>query len=165
MELLKRIKDRAPEYDSIYEDLITRFTVAQGGRAGVTKDSAAWEQGKFFLFKYEIYMYATILGLKTNYRIPINSDAKKDKFIEIKSWQPSELADYIIMSIFAKSDIDFNELEMKDDKEVEKSILSFRKLMEEFANGGLDIIRSKFEEDPSFFNNENCFLDLLDNAK
>ncbi|HMX00937.1 MAG TPA: hypothetical protein PKL56_18285 [Cyclobacteriaceae bacterium] len=163
MELLKKIRDRAPEYDAAHEDLITKFTLVQGGRAGTAGEGTAWEQGKYFSTKYEIYMYAALLGLKNDYKIPLGTNAKKEKFIEIKSWQPADLADYVIMSVFAKSNIDLNELENKDDKEVEREILSLRKLMEEYANGGFDKIRGKLESDPTFFdNNDNCFIDLLD---
>jgi len=163
MELLKKIKDRAPEYDATHEDLITKFTLVQGGRAGTAGEGTAWEQGKYFSTKYEIYMYAALLGLKNDYRVPIGTNAKREKFIEIKSWQPADLADYIIMSVFAKSVIDFNELENKEDKEVEKEILNLRKLLEEFANGGFDKIRAKLETEPTFFeNNDNCFIDLLE---
>lgn len=163
MEFLKKIKDRAPEYDSAYEGLITKFTLMQGGRAGTAGDTTAWEQGKFFSTKYEIYMYATLLGLKNDYRIPLNSDSKKEKFIEIKFWHPQDLADYVLMSVLSKSNIDFIELEDKEDKEVEKVILALRKLMEEYANGGFDKIRAKLEGEPAFFeNNENCFIDLMD---
>jgi hypothetical protein len=108
-------------------------------------------------------MYATLLGLKNEYRCPFRENANKSKFIEIKSWQPVDLAEYIIMAVLSKSNIDFNELEDKDDKEVEKEISNFKKLLEEYANGGFDKIRAKLESAPSFFeNNENCFLDLLD---
>jgi len=163
MELLKKIKDRAPEYDSTNEDLITKFTVVQGGRAGTASEGTAWELGKHFSTKYEIYMYATLLGLKNDYRLAIKPSADKSKFIEIKSWQPSDLADYIVMGVLAKSEIDFNEIENKDDKEVEKEILSIKKLMEEYANGGFDKMRAKLEAEPTFFeNNDNCFIDLLD---
>jgi hypothetical protein len=163
MELLKKIKDRTPEYESSNEDLITKFTVVQGGRAGTASESTSWEQGKYFSTKYEIYMYATLLGLKKDYRLPISPSSDKSKFIEIKSWQPSDLADYIIMGVLAKSEIDFNELENRDDKEVEKEILSLKKLLEEYANGGFDRIRAKMEQEPTFFeNNDNCFIDLLE---
>jgi hypothetical protein len=163
MELLKKIKDRTPEYDASHEDLITKFTLVQGGRAGTAGEGTAWEQGKYFATKYEIYMYAALLGLKNDYKLPLSTNAEKEKFIEIKYWQPADLADYVIMSVFAKSNIDFNELENKEDKEVEKEILSLRKLMEEYANGGFDKIRSKLEQEPTFFeNNDNCFIDLLE---
>jgi len=162
MALLKTIKEREPEYDATHEDLIAKFTLLQGGRAGTATEATAWEQGKYFSTKYEIYMYATLLGLKNDYRIPLG--AKKEKFIQIRSWQPQDLADYLIMGVLAKSDIDFNELETKEDKEVEKDILNLRKLMEEYANGGFDKIRAKLEGEPSFFeNNDNCFIDLLEN--
>lgn len=163
MELLKRIKDRAPEYEARHESLITKFTLVQGGRAGTATDETAWEQGKYFSTKYEIYMYAALLGLKNDYRIPIGKDTPKEKFIEIKSWQPSDLADYVIMGILAKAEIDFNALENLEDAEIEKQILLLRKLLEEYANGGFDKIRAKLESDPAFFdNNDNCFIDLLD---
>ncbi len=162
MELLRKIKDRAPEYDSIHEELISKFTLGQGGRAGTAGIETAWEQGKYFSTKYEIYMYATLLGLKSNYRVPLNTEGKRTKFIEIKAWQPSDLAEYVLMCVFAKADINFSELDSKDDDQVEKVILAFRKLMEEFANGGFDKIRAKLESDPAYFdNNENCFIDLL----
>lgn len=162
MELLKKIKDKAPEYDSSLEELITKFTVMQGGRAGTASEGTSYTQGKYFSTKYEIYMYAVLLGLRTNYRLPLTTN-NKSKFIEIKSWQPIDLADYIIMGIFAKSDIDFNELENMEERSVEKEILNLKKLMEEYANGGFDKIRAKFESSPEFFtNNDNCFVDLLD---
>jgi hypothetical protein len=161
MDLLKKIKEREPEYDASHEDLIAKFTLLQGGRAGSATETTAWEQGKYFSTKYEIYMYAALLGLKSDYRLPLGG--KREKFIEIRSWQPPELADYLIMGVLAKSDIDFNQLENKEDKEVEKDILSLRKLLEEYANGGFDKIRAKLEGEPSFFeNNENCFIDMLD---
>lgn len=162
MELLKKIKDRAPEYDASLEELISKFTVVQGGRAGIASESASWEQGKYFTTKYEIYMFAILLGLRCNYRLPIVSK-NKNKFIEIKFWQPNDLAEYVIMGVLAKSEIDFNQLENKDDMEVEREILNLKKLMEEYANGGFDKLRAKYEDSPSFFeNNDNCFIDLLD---
>jgi hypothetical protein len=163
MEFIKKFKDRTPEYDISFEGLITKFTVVQGGRAGTAASDASWQQGKYFTTKYEIYMYATLMGLKNDYRLPINPDAATTKFIEIRSWQPSDLADYVIMGVLAKTEIDFNQLENKDDKEVEKELLNLKRLMEEYANGGFDKIRAKLESEPSFFdNNDNCFIDLLD---
>jgi hypothetical protein len=163
MELIKRFKDRAPEYDSSLEELIGKFTVLQGGRAGTATEVTTYEQGKYFTTKYEIYMYATLLGLKSNYKLPLREGTKKTKFIEIKSWQPTDLADYVIMCILSKAHLDFAELEKKGDKEIEKEITSLRSLLEEYANGGFDKIRAKLEVEPSFFeNNENCFIDLLE---
>lgn len=163
MELIKRLKEREPEYDECYHDMIMGFTMEQGGRAGTATEATSWEQGKYFTRRYEIYMFAALLGLKNDYRIEIPRGTSKRKFIKLGAWQPSEIADYIIMGLFAQSAIDFNKLEEMEEEEVEKELTKLRSLLEEYANGGFDLIRAKKEEDPSFFEeNENCFLDLLD---
>ena len=162
MELLKAIKDKAPEYDACHKEMIAKFTVGQGGRVGTTTEATGYVQGKYFQFMYEIYIYASLIGMKRDYRLPIPQGAKKEKFIDINAWKPHDLAEYVIMGVFAKSDIDFFELESKTDKEVEAEILKFRNLLEDYANGGFDIIRAKLESDPAFFeHNDNCFIDLL----
>jgi len=162
MELLSRFKERAPEYDAQYYDMILEYTIEQGGQMGTQTEAARWKQGKYFSTRYEIYMYAALLGLKREYRLPIARGTEKKKFIEIKAWQPSEVADYIIMALLAKADIDFNALENMEEKEVTDKLTELRALLEGYANGGFDIIRAKREKDTSFFlENENCFLDLL----
>lgn len=164
MELIKRLKERSPEYPTVYENLISIFTMTQGGRAGSSSDSSAWAQGKYFTTKYEIFMYAAFLGIKRKYRLPLTNNEKNISFWEIKNWQPVELVNYLIMSILTVSDIDFNQLEELNDDEVEKKITDLKKILEEYANGGFDIIRAKYEEDSTYFeNNDNCFLDLLSN--
>lgn len=163
MEFLKKIKEKSPEYDSNLEDLISRFTVSQGGRAGAAKGSATYEGGRFFYTKYEIYMYAIMLGLRNDYRLPLEGIKKKSKFMEIGSWKPEDLTDFIIMSVLGKMDLDFLEMEKKEDKDVEKEVLKIKKTLEEYAFGGFDRIKSKLKSDPSFFeNNDNCFIDLIE---
>lgn len=163
MELIKRIKDRAPEYDVRYYDMILQFTIEQGAGMGRSSEEEKWSQGKYFSTRYEIYMFASLLGLKNNYKVslPAGKDNTK-KFIEIRSWQPADVADYIIMAALTKSSIDFNALENLEEDQIEKKITELKSLIEEYANGGFDIINSKLKEEPSFFLNENCFLDLLD---
>jgi hypothetical protein len=161
MELLKRFKDRSPEYDGQYYDLILEFTLEQGGRMGTASEEDRWKQGKFFSTRYEMYMYAALLGMKRDYRIPIPTGTDKKKFIEIRSWQPSELADFIVMSLFGLSDIDLIQLEELEEKEIEKELSQMKTLLEEYANGGFDLIKSKKDDEPSFFYNDNCFIDLL----
>ena len=67
------------------------------------------------------------------------------------------------MAVLAKSKLNFNNMEYLDDSEVEEILTSLRSDLEEYANGGFDLIRSKREETPEFFQqNEHCFLDLLE---
>lgn len=163
MELVKKIKDKAPEYDSKFEELIGRFTVLQGGRAGFAGEGVSFEQSKQFATKYEIFMYAFFLGVRNENRIPFAQQTKKTKFIEIKSWQPSDLADYVVMGALALSNIDFFELEQMEVTEVESELSNIRVIIEEYANGGFEFLKNKFDNDPDFFaNNDNCFIDLLD---
>jgi hypothetical protein len=163
MEFLKRIKDRSPEYDKKYYEMILEFTIEQGGKMGTSTEKERWKQGKYFSTRYEMYMYAALLGLKKDYRLPITKGTEKQSFFEMRSWQPQEITEYIIMGILAKSSIDFNELEEMEESEVEYKITELRSLLEEYANGGFDLIRAKKEEDPRYFvDNENCFLDFLD---
>lgn len=163
MELLKRIKDRSPEYDERYYQMILDFTIEQGAGMGRSSEEERWKQGKYFSTRYEMYMYAALLGLKKDYRLTIAKGTKKQKFIEIRSWNPTEVADYVIMGVIAKSGFDLNELENLEENMVEDKITELRSILEEYANGGFDIIRSKKEESPDFFQvNENCFLDLLE---
>lgn len=162
MELIKKIKDKAPEYDSRFEELIGRFTVLQGGRAGFAGQATSFEESKQFATKYEIFMYSFFLGFRNASRLPFPQNASKTKFIEIKYWQPSELADYVIMGALTKSNVDFFELEKKEDTEIESEISNIRQIIEEYANGGFEILLNKFERDSDFFaNNGNCFIDLL----
>ncbi len=163
MELLKRIKDRSPEYDEQYYQMILEYTIEQGAGMGRTSEEERWKQGKYFSTRYEMYMYAALLGLRKNYKLSIPKGTKKQKFIEIRSWQPNEITDYVIMAVLAKSKLNFNNMEYLDDSEVEEILTSLRSDLEEYANGGFDLIRSKREETPEFFQqNEHCFLDLLE---
>lgn len=163
MELLKRIKDRSPEYDAQYFQMILDFTIEQGSKMGTSSDLDRWKQGKYFSTRYEMYIYAALLGLKKDYKIPIAYGTSKEKFIAIQFWKPTDIADYVVMALLSKSEIDFNELENLEEEVIEKMITELRSLLEEYANGGFDIIRAKKESDPAFFEqNDNCFLDLLE---
>ena len=162
MEFLKRIKDRSPEYDSQYYNMILEFTIEQGGKAGTSTEADRWKQGKYFSTRYEMYIYAALLGLKKDYKIPIAYGTEKSKFIDIKSWKHQDVADYVMMAVLAKSGFDLNEIEEMEEEKIEKKITELKGLLEDYANGGFDIIRSKKESDPSYFlTNENCFIDLL----
>lgn len=162
MELLARFKERRPEYAAEHHEMIMLFTLEQGGQVGTRARAETFSEGRFFSTRYEIFMYAALLGLKRDLRLPISSSTERRYFNEIKFWQPIEVVDYIIMALFAKADIDFNALENLEEKLVEHKLTELRALLEAYANGGFDIIRAKHEEDAAFFQeNENCFIDLM----
>lgn len=157
MEFIKRFEDRAPVYAKTYrESIVNRFANVGGG-----KDADTFERGKFFSNVYELYMYAAMLGLKKNYRIPLE-DIETQKFIEIRDWKTSsELVRFIEMALIARSDLDLNELENMEEAQVEKKLTEMKELLEEYANGGFDLISAKIQEEPYFFENEYCFVEML----
>ncbi|MCB9082108.1 MAG: hypothetical protein H6555_10395 [Lewinellaceae bacterium] len=157
MEFIKRFEDRAPVYDMAHrESIIERFSLV-GGRDEELKN----ETGRTFSNVYELYMYAAMLGLKNNYRIPLEG-VKTREFNKIKFWQPNELVRFIFMALVARSNVDLNALEELEESEVEREITKLKNLLEEYANGGFDLIHSKTKESPYFFENEYCFLELLE---
>lgn len=164
MDLLDRIKTRAPEYDENYYEFILDFTIEQGSKAGRSTEEEKWERGKYFSTRYEMFMYATLLGLRRDYSLSIDREnTETKKFIKMDSWKPEYIADYIIMGILGVGDYDLFELEKMEEMEVENKITEIKKDIEDYANGGFDVIRSKAEEDENFFvENENSFIDLLD---
>ncbi len=163
MSLLNQIKTRSPEYDEKYYDFILKFTLEQGAKMGTSSEQEKWELGKYFSTRYEMYMYATLLGLKRDYPLPIEGGIKKRKFIELNSWKPEQITDYIIMSILAKGNYDLFDLEDLNETELDRKLTQIKFDIESYANGGFDIIYSKAEEDENYFiENENSFLDLLD---
>ncbi len=138
------------------EPIVNRFANVGGG-----KETEMFERGKFFSNVYELYMYAAMLGLKKNYRIPLE-DVETQKFIEIRDWKTStELVRFITMALIARSDLDLNELENMEEAQVERTLTGLKDLLEEYANGGFDLIYSKVKKEPYFFENEYCFVEML----
>lgn len=163
MDLLDRIQIKEPQYDSKYYQFILDYTIEQGARMGTSTEKEKYERGKYFSTRYEIYMYATLLGLRKDYDLPLESNTDKKSFIKIGSWKPETISNYIIMSVLAKGDYDFFAMEEMDESELEKKIIQIKSDIEAYANGGFDIIYSKAQEDENYFiENENSFIDLLD---
>jgi hypothetical protein len=157
MEFIRRFEDRAPEYPKMYrESIVERFALMGGGNEEIKYGS-----GKFFSNVYEMYMYATMLGLRKNYRLPLDN-IETQKFIEIRAWKPTELTRFIFMGLLTKSELDFNALEDMEETQIEKELTKLKSLLEEFAHGGFDLIAAKVKEQPYFFEGEYCFLELLD---
>jgi hypothetical protein len=157
MKLIKRFKDRTPRYPTkYYENIIHPYSYIGGGN-----DSKAFDSGKSFSNVYEIYIYALVLGLRNDYRLPVN-DIEMRKFIEIRAWKHVEVTDYLILSLLSKSNIDFVEIENMESKDVENELLKLKTLMEEYAHGGFDILENFMKEDKHrFLSDDFVFVELL----
>lgn len=159
MEFIKRLESRSPVYLEQYRSsIIDRFS-----NVGKTGDEGVYKAGKTFHRVYEVYMYALIVGLRKDYKLPLPAGGKTVPFIEIKIWQPREVVEFIIASLIARSDIDFNAIEDMDEKEVEEEITKLKKLMEEYAHGGFELLERAINEDSYRFDNDDkAFIDFLD---
>ena len=158
MKFIDSFKGKSPKYPIKYYDSIISQHALVGGR----DDKLAYGTGKSFRNVYEIYIYATILGLRKDYKLPLDG-IKTQKFWEIKNWRPAEVVDFIIMNLLVKSQIDLNKLEDLDENELREELTKLEKLLEEYAHGGFDLIDSAIKKDPHFFdNNEYSFVNLLD---
>lgn len=160
LDILKRFETRSPEYDSVYYDpIVFRFAVVGGDRG---QEDEKQKKGKFFSNVYELYLYVSILGLSKNYAIPLMQGAKRQHFIKIDEWkQHPELVKFLTMALITKSDIDLNALENMEDKEIEEELTHLKKLLEEYANGGFELLHRKLNENPTYFQDDNCFINLL----
>lgn len=163
MNLLDRIQIKEPRYDAKYYQFILDYTIEQGSRMGTSSEKEKWERGKYFSTRYEMYMYATLLGLRKDYKLPLDNSTDKKSFIKIGSWKPETISNYIIMSVLAKGDYDLFALEDLEESELENKLTEIKLDIETYANGGFDIIYSKAQEDQNYFiENDNSFIDLLD---
>lgn len=145
--LLERFDKKTPYYPNIYRDkILDRLSRVGGGPTEKT-----FSQGKFFDNYYECYIYAAMVGIKNNYRISFDRAKEGTKFKEIEYWQPRQLTLYIFMCLLNLADVDLAALEELNDEQVDDKAFSLMELLEEFANGGFDMINSKLKEDPSAF--------------
>lgn len=160
MSLIKRLKDKYPEYDSKHEELIKKYTVQQGGKSGTALEAVTFDQGLYFHTEYEIYSYALVLGFKLNKRVAIPQGARKEKFMALKSWQHQEVVDYLILCLMASLQTDLIDIESED---VEIQVRDLKLALEEYANAGFHFLHECLKNNPDLIRyNDNMFLDILD---
>lgn len=144
---------KAPKYSVSLEHLFEKLANKQG-------------KGEFSQFGplYELYVYAFFLGLKIGSRIELASGSNAKKFVEIAGWKSSSpLIDFLLMTIFSRSDeigFDWNELEDMEEKELAEVVRKIITFIEEYAYGGLDYIKNKFDNG-QLDNSQYLFVDLL----
>lgn len=164
--LFEKWKTRIPKYSEVHKDLFTSFS-QKFGAEGEKKINL----GKHFSTNYELYIYAFFLGLYKNQFEPIPDGEKKIDFSHhIQYWGSkttfstrkdfTNLQQNIFIALIAKTDIDLVKLEKGelDEDEVVKALI---KSMESFTNGGLIMIKEKWEKNPNYFLQPTSFLNLI----
>jgi len=128
-------------------------------------------KGKFFGAGYEVFIYAFFIGLysgerkkligpKSKFRMTMGSWGSIDTRKQQGRQKYTEIQKYIFMALIAKSDIDLLALD-KGELTVEEAVKILMTTLSEYANQGLHMIRSKKQEDPQFFFNNDAFLVYL----
>ena len=158
IHIFDKFKKKKPRYPIIYrENLIDKFSRKF---SGTEKDK--FEKGKFFSNYYECYMYAVMLGLKNNYKLPFDRVKGGDDFsYEIEAWQHKNLVDYILMALLARCDWQLIDIERLDENQADEKAFELLVLMEQYAHGGFDIIKSKMDDVPHYFESEFAMVSFL----
>jgi len=150
-KLIEYLEKKEPRYPEKYRNLIEKLS--RKGKYDETSGPANVEQlekGKAFATFYECYIYALIIGIRSNNRLDIGN-GNSNKFLNFGSWKPEQVKKYIIMSLLALCEFEFNEIEELDDEQANEKANELLKLMEQYAHGGFEIIHSKMKDDPEFF--------------
>lgn len=152
---------RPPYYDQKFKQILVKEFADYGGRSG--------DSFKAFDTAYEFYIYAFFVGLYNNQKKPIqkkdNSYGHKIEFWGSKSGKQNRkdftiLQKYIFAALVAKTDIDLIALE-KGEVSEEDTVSKLMETMEMYTNGGMHLIRERFEDDENYFYAPTGFLNFL----
>jgi len=161
---MEELGKKTPRYSMQYRRLIEGFA-RKGAIDYHELGEKSYDLGKFFTNFYEFYIYAAFIGLYTNNPIPIQDGEETNTFsVPMRDWTSNNSAQtvqYLWMTMFVKSELDFNELEDMEQKGVEREMRNISRLIEAYANGGFDFINSKVTENHAFFDDDDCFVKLL----
>jgi hypothetical protein len=158
-------KSKIPKYSAVHKDLFDSLS-AKGGAEGEKKISL----GKHFSNNYELYMYAFFYGLYEDEQVPISKkDNVRDFSYAIEFWGRKStplrsdftiLQQFIFAALIAKTDVDMIALD-KGEITSEDVVKELIEKMQAYANGGLQLIKEKLEENPNHFLPSTSFLDLI----
>ena len=156
--------NRLPNFnEDFFEPLFRRYTNWGGG----TQEDTAF-RGLYFDSGYELFIYAFFLGLKHEKR-PIEKEKKTKGFkVPIRDWgktrgstkkEYTQIQDYMLMALIARTDIDLNEVQ-NGDVPVNDFMKSLFTDLDAYANCGLEIITEHLEGDKADIDSD-WFVDLL----
>lgn len=164
IDLNDELGKKTPRYSMKHRKLIEGFS-RKGAIDYHELTEKSYDLGKFFTNFYEFYIYSSFIGLYSNNPIPISDDEETNTFgVPMRDWNSNnsgQTLQYLWLAMFVKSEIDMNTLEDTDQKDVEREMRNISRLIESYANGGFEFISSKVVENPSFFEDEDCFVKLL----
>ncbi|MBI6115992.1 hypothetical protein [Salegentibacter maritimus] len=146
MSLVAELSDKRLRYRVAHrKNIMDRFSDVQGSQRTIDR--------KYFSQLWESYTWAAIIGFINNKRVPLGTGGIDNAFkFSVIYNNGGELADALILLALAESDKGYKSLIDPDE---------IIRVIEEYANGGFEIIQSKLREDDSYFNNPDAFIEEL----
>ncbi len=146
MSLVAELSDKRLKYKITHrKSIMDRFSDVQGSQRTIDR--------KYFSQLWESYTWAAIIGFINDKKVPLGSGGTDNAFkFSVIYNNGGELADALILLALSKSRKDYKALIDADE---------IIKVIEEYANGGFEIIQSKLREDDSYFNNPDAFIEEL----
>ncbi len=146
MSLVNELSDKRLKYRIIYrEGILDKLCGVQSSQNNLDR--------KYFSQLWEGYTWAAIIGFINDKRIPLGAGGKDSAFnYSVINNNGGELADALILLALAKSHKGYKCLLDPDE------IIN---IIEEYANGGFEIIQSALREDVGYYNNPDAFIEEL----
>jgi len=146
MSLVAELSDKRLSYKITHrKSIMDKLSRVQGSKETTTR--------KYFSQLWECYTWAAIIGFTNDKRVSLGNGGTDNAFkFSVIYNNGGELADALILLALSKSNKGYKALIDADE---------IIKVIEEYANGGFEIIQSKLREDDSYFNNPDAFIEEL----
>lgn len=166
-DLFDKWIQKIPNFDKKFKPILEEFANYGGGSVEIKEAKA-----KYFSNAYEFYIYSFFIGLYNNqFKQVVNSTNFSH---QIKFWGNtnkigrkdfSSIQKYLFASVVDKTEIDMIALEKGEilEDEIVKILI---KTLEGYANGGMNLIKERHEDNNTYFYTTTGFLRfLLDSCK
>ena len=114
---------------------------------------------------YELFIYSFFIGIHINSKIELPERKHTSEFAKIGAWKrESPIINFILFIVFSRSEeigFDWNQLEHMSEKEIEIVLKEIVTFIEEYAHGGLNYLKNKYDND-ELDNSQYLFIDVLD---
>lgn len=137
---LYNLSPRIEEFD--YQEIVDRF--------GENRGRSELDSTKFFNMQWKPFAWAAIIGFKEDKSIPIEGKTKSIFKYSVIHNNGVKIFDALVLFAIAKKGY-----------EVLKTPSDVNRTIEEYANGGFEIIHSLRSENREYFDREEDFLDFL----
>ncbi|MEX0996924.1 MAG: hypothetical protein WDZ45_07740 [Flavobacteriaceae bacterium] len=126
-----------------YENIVAKFATSEG-----VKEQ---DKTKYFKQQWMPFAWAATLGFIEGVSKPLEGDLKKEtfKYTTINNNGERIFQSLILFAVAKKG------------HEILQDVTELNKTIEEFANGGFEIIHGKISSNPDYFNHPNDYINFL----